>query len=75
MAKTKDNSKVNIEELRVFLTRRCMSLGEYATKLGITRQTLAKKMDGVVDFKLREAQKTKEILNLSTEDWIHIFFD
>ena len=75
MVKTKENSNVNIEELKVFLTRRGMSLGEYAKRLGITRQTLAKKMDGKVDFKLKEAQATRDILNLSVEDWIHIFFD
>ena len=75
MTKTKENSKVNIQELKVFLTRREMSLQEYAQRLGISRQTLTKKMDGQVDFKLKEAQATKEILNLSTEDWMYIFFN
>lgn len=75
MTKTKENSKVNIQELKVFLTRREMSLHEYAKRLGISRQSLAKKMDGTVDFKLKEAQATREILNLSTEDWMYIFFN
>lgn len=75
MVNTKENSKVNVEELMVFLTRRGMSVSEYAKRLGITRQSLASKIKGKVDFKLSEAVATREILNLSTEDWILIFFN
>lgn len=75
MVNTKENSKVNVEELKVFLTRRKMSMNEYAKRLGITRQALANKIEGKTDFKLSEAKATRKILDLTVEDWILIFFN
>lgn len=46
-----------------------------ASKIGITRQSLSKKINGDSDFTASEISKLKLILNLSAEDLQSLFFD
>lgn len=46
-----------------------------AESCGLTYQGFANKINGIRDFKLVEADKLKQILNISDDDFKAIFFD
>ena len=51
------------------------SIGELAKFLGITYQSLNKKLNGHVDFKRVEVKKIAERYSLDAEQIYYIFFD
>ena len=46
-----------------------------AAAIGIDRSTLYRKMERIVNFSVGEAQKIKDVLQLSVEEFMVIFFD
>lgn len=46
-----------------------------AEKCGLTYQGFSNKLNGINDFKLVEADKLRQILNISNADFESIFFD
>ena len=57
-------------KLRELMKARKVSVSELAEKLGITRQALYNKINEVSEFTFDEAQKIKEIFELSDEQLI-----
>ena len=51
-----------------------MTMVAISSKIGITRETLYNKINGIVEFKASEIQKLSNVLGLSEEDRNHIFF-
>jgi hypothetical protein len=51
-----------------------LRIGFIAGKLGITRQTLSKKVNGISEFYGTEIQTLSELLDLSLSDRDRIFF-
>lgn len=47
---------------------------ELAKKVGVNVSTLNKKINGSVEFKLREIQRIADVLDLTDQDIISIFF-
>ncbi len=64
---------VNVNKLRGKIVENGLNVEKVATRLGMNRSTLYRKMkDG--DFTIGEARAICEILNLSIEDAVAIFF-
>ena len=57
-------------KLRELMKERKISVTDLAEKLGITRQALYNKINEVSEFTFEEAQKIKEIFELSDEQLI-----
>lgn len=57
-------------KLRELMKERKISVTDLAEKLGITRQALYNKINEVSEFTFDEAQKIKEIFELSDEQLI-----
>lgn len=65
---------MNKNALRAALALNSTSQEEMAKQMGISGNTLSRKINGLTDFNLGEVNKIKAILNLSREDLIAIFF-
>ena len=61
-------------EFRAMLARKEISVGEIAKALSIDPATLSRKISGQSDFYRSEIEKLCEILNLTTEETLQIFF-
>lgn len=57
------------------IKRNGLSRTDIACKLGISRQSLWKKMNNLVDFKVPEMETLIEVLNLDAETSNQIFFN
>ena len=65
----------NINKLKGKITESGLSADSFASKLGLCRITVSKKISKEnSDFSISESLKIKEILNLSTNDYLDIFF-
>ncbi|WP_277680354.1 helix-turn-helix domain-containing protein [Gracilibacillus dipsosauri] len=66
---------VNIMKLKGKIVERGMNVGQLAEKMGIDRATLYRRINNNGDsFTIREANQICEILDLSKEEAIAIFF-
>ena len=65
---------MNVDELRVELARRNISIPELADKIGIGKKSLYQRFKKETQFKQNEILKIKEILHLSNERVMEIFF-
>jgi hypothetical protein len=65
----------NINKLRGKITENGMSIDTFASKIGLCDVTVRKKMTKEKsEFSIGESLKVKEVLNLSTADYLDIFF-
>lgn len=65
----------NINKLKGKITENGYTADTFASKLGLCRITVTKKIKKEnSDFSISESLKIKDILNLSTEDYLDIFF-
>ena len=64
---------VKTELLREAIDRSGLKLGFIADEIGITRQSLSSKIDGVYDFKVSEVSKLSKLIGLSATDRNTIF--
>lgn len=55
-------------KLKEILEERNISVADFATQIGITRQALYYKMNGERKFTFEEAKKIQDILGLSEEE-------
>lgn len=66
---------MNVLKLRGKMVEKGYSVESLATKLGIDKSTLYRKLDDCGKFTVGEAQKIKESLDLTIEEATVIFFD
>lgn len=62
------------KSLKIAIMRADISHEEIAYKLGITRETLWRKINNITEFKAREIMLLRDILHLSNEQRDAIFF-
>ena len=62
------------KSLKIAIIRADISHEEIAYKLGITRETLWRKINNITEFKAREIMLLRDILHLSNEQRDAIFF-
>lgn len=65
---------VKTELLRENIDKSGLKIQFLAKEIGITRQSLTSKIDGVHDFRLREAVKLSKLLGLTKAQRDTIFF-
>lgn len=66
---------VNINKLKAKLVERSMSVEDLAQKMGINKATLYRKMgNGGVGFTVKDANLIVDILGLSLQEAMEIFF-
>lgn len=65
---------MNLEYLNDRISISRIPITAIAEKLNISRQSLYKKMRGKVDFKSTEVEKLCEILRLTSEEKMLVFF-
>lgn len=65
---------MDLKELNLLVEESGMTYTSIAEKMGITRYTLGKKLSGETEFKLSEMNCLSDILNLSSNKKIDIFF-
>lgn len=65
---------MNLKELNFLIEDSGMTYTSIAGKMGITRYTLSKKLNGETEFKLSEMNRLSDILNMSPGEKIDIFF-
>lgn len=63
------------EKLKVFMDLYNENLADLAEALGISYQSISKKVNGHSDFKLGEIQQIKDRYSLSAEEIDYIFFN
>lgn len=78
---TKSTQKKGADEmtdtrsLRSTIDESGIKLKSISDSLGITYQALLNKLNGDTEFKVTEAQSLKDVLHLTDEDFISIFFE
>lgn len=65
---------MNIAKLKGKMVEKGMNVDELATKVGINRSTLYRKLDGGEKITIGEAMKIKKALGLTSEEASVIFF-
>lgn len=66
---------MNVDELRVELVRKNISIPELAEKIGIGKKSLYQRFKKETQFKQNEILRIKELLHLSNERVMEIFFN
>ena len=66
---------MNANGLKGCIYSKGLKISEVAAKLGIDRSALWKKMTGVSDFTRGEVLKLSEILSLTNDEMMSIFFN
>ncbi len=66
---------MNKKELEIAIIRSGLSKNDVIEKTGISRKAFYARLKGSVQFKQNEIAKLKEVLNLSDDDIISIFFN
>lgn len=62
------------DKLRGRMVENRYTLKKLADSIGISSASLVRKINGMTDFTVGESAKVKELLNLSNEDYLDIFF-
>ena len=62
------------DKLRGRIVENRYTLQTFADSIGISSASLIRKIKGSTDFTVGESVKVKELLNLSNEDYLDIFF-
>lgn len=65
---------MNELELRAEIIRAGLSIPEISKEVGLNKKTFYEKLTGKTEFKASEIRKIANILNLSDEQMISIFF-
>lgn len=65
---------VNIDLLRSIITKRRTNVAEIATKMGVDKATLYRRIADGATFTIGEVDKITHILELSHDEAISIFF-
>ena len=65
---------MNLVELKVQMLRKGFTIASLAKKMGISKKRLYSRFNGIRDFTQEEIQSISDILNLSGEQIISIFF-
>lgn len=65
---------MNANKLRGRLAEQRLTQEQLAAAIGINRATLHRKMDGASDFSREEMLAIREVLGLSDDDFMAIFF-
>lgn len=68
------NCSVDKNALKVKIIISNLSISDFATKIGMGRTQLWKRMNGVVPFKVSEIKNISKVLNLSPNEICSIFF-
>lgn len=61
--------------LEYFIKKRGFTKDNFINRIGVAKSPFYRKMQGEVQFKLDEIQKIREVLNLSDDDVMRIFFE
>lgn len=61
-------------EFRAALARKNMTLDDIAKALDVTTPTVSRKVNGQGDFFRYEIEKIRQVLNLTPEETLNIFF-
>lgn len=69
-----DAYSVNRELLKIFLRKRNLTIHTLAPILGISKASVFTKLSGATQFKPSEIEKVANILGLSVQDIMYIFF-
>ena len=64
----------NINKLKGKITENGYTMKTLSSKIGICETSLRRKINDKSDFTLSESLKVKEILHLSSQDYLDIFF-
>jgi len=59
--------------LRVYMLACGLDSTKLANKIGMTRATLSRKLNGYSEFKVNEAKAIADALEMTDEDRLHIF--
>lgn len=65
----------NIPDLKAECARHCITLDKLASRIGISKASLYRKMTGKSEFSRNELQAIRDVLYLNDEQFLHIFFD
>lgn len=65
---------VNTDLLRSVIARKRMNVAEIAMQMGVDKATLYRRIADSGSFTIGEVEKIKQILNLSHDEAISIFF-
>jgi len=65
---------VNINKLKGKIVEKGYNQKKFAVEIGMNKSTLSRKLKTGEDFSIGQANKAIEVLNLSKEDAISIFF-
>lgn len=65
---------MNFAELKAAMARKGISIPRLAELLGISKKTIYTRFSGDTDFTLKEIKRIAEVLELSDEDILIIFF-
>lgn len=65
---------MNVPELRAELARHNLTIPRFAELVGISKKAMYDKFSERVEFRRNEIAKAKEILNLSDDKFMFIFF-
>lgn len=64
----------NVNKLKAKMVEQGYTSRTLSYEIGVCETTLRTKINGKSDFTLNESLKIKEILHLSTDDYLDIFF-
>lgn len=63
-----------VNEFRAEMVRQGMTVNDVSEKIGIDRASMYRKMNGTSDFMRNEIEKIINVLHLSGDDVLRIFF-
>lgn len=66
---------MNVSELRAELARQNLTIPRFAELVGISKKTMYEKFSEKVEFRQSEIAKARDILNLSDDKLMLIFFN
>jgi hypothetical protein len=66
---------MNIPKLKGKMVEMCYTVESLSAAMGIDKSTFYRKMECIEKFSVGEAQKIKDVLQLSIEEFLAIFFN
>lgn len=70
----KENRMFKANLLKAEMVKQNVHVEELAEKIGMTKSALFRRMNGSVDFSVKEAKKIKNALKLTGDQTLQIFF-